>query len=72
MPPSSSNALRMLIALTVLLPFETVAKISLALAAGAFILSADARPYAAVTVAVVLGLTKLRKRYALQEDTHRD
>ena len=68
MPPSSSTALRMLIAGSVLLPFEVVAKMSLALAAATFIFSADARPYATITVAVVLGLAKLRKKYVPLED----
>ena len=67
-----SSAIRILVALTALLPFEAVAKISLSFAAGIFILNpfAAARLYALLAVAVVGLLARAnRKCIGADEET---
>ena len=62
-PPSSQTMVRMVIASALLMPFELVAKGTIAIAAAAFVISPGLRPFAMIAVAVVLGLTKMRKRH---------
>ena len=60
-----SSAIRIAVALTALLPFEVVAKITLTFAAGIFIMNpfAAARLYALLAVAVVGLLARMNRKY---------
>eukprot|EP00966_Prymnesium_polylepis_P229687 5314217-Prymnesium_polylepis.1 len=70
MPARASVPLRLAIGATALLPFETVAKLSLALAAAVFIFQPFelARLYAVVTVLVVQGLARAHRAWTAGYD----